>query len=213
MGFADMRGVAPSPFSRWLNAVSIAVALDSSVMATVRDGPTPEYYEEYKRVNELLNEIAAKSAELISSLDYHAEAFTATIVDKSQRGEYEKTLSVAFQHKTAATRAGLGWIGKSAVLVTPQYGPRVRLGTVFTDMPLDVGTPVIEARCGDCRVCLLACPAGAIKGQEWKAGLPRERLLDARACRAKTKQLLLERVGVEDSVCGVCLSACPVGQG
>jgi epoxyqueuosine reductase len=211
VGFADLRGVVPPPFSRWPNAVSIALALDRGVMAGLQDGPTPEYYEEYKRVNCLLNEIAAKSADYIFSLGYDAEAFPATIVDKSRPDEFESTLSVAFQHKTAATRAALGWIGKSALLVTPQSGPRVRLTTVFTDMPLDVGIPVTAGRCGDCRACLLACPAGVIKGQEWKVGLMREKLVDAWACRAKAKQLLLERVGVEDSVCGVCVSVCPIG--
>jgi len=211
VGFADLRGVAPFPFSRWPNAVSIAVALDPTVVAGLQDGPTPEYYEEYERVNCLLNEIAAKSADFISSLGYRAEPFPATIVDKSQGDEYERTLRVAFQHKTAGTRAGLGWIGKSALLVTPQFGPRVRLATVFTDMPLDVGQPVTAGRCGDCGACLARCPAGAIKGQEWQVGLPREELIDASVCRAKAKQLLLERVGVEDSVCGVCMSVCPIG--
>lgn len=211
VGFADLTGLAPFPFSHWPNAVSIAVALDREVMGSVRDGPTPEYYEEYERVNRLLNEIAAQSADFISSLGYRAEPFPATIVDKSQGDEYEKTLRVAFQHKTAGTRAGLGWIGKSAVLVTPQYGPRVRLATVFTDMPLDAGIPVTAGRCGDCRACLARCPAGAIKGQEWRVGLAREDLINAPACRAKAKQLLLERVGVEDSICGLCVSVCPIG--
>jgi epoxyqueuosine reductase len=212
VGFADLQGVVPSPFSRWPHAVSIAFALDSGVMASLRDGPTVEYYEEYKRVNLLLNEIAGRGADLISSLGYHAEPFTATIVDSSLGDQYEKTLSVAFQHKTAATRAGLGWIGKSTLLVSPKYGPRVRLATVFTDMSLNVGTPITVGRCGECRACLEACPAGAIKGREWRVGLAREELLDAYACRAKAKQLLLERVGAEDSVCGVCLSACRIGK-
>ncbi len=213
VGFADLTGLVPLPFSDWPNALSIAVALDSKVMAGLQDGPTPEYYEEYERVNCLLNDIAAQSADFVSHLGYRAEPFPATIVDKSQGDEYERTLRVVFQHKTAGTRAGLGWIGKSALLVTPQFGPRVRLATVFTDMPLDVGIPVTAGRCGHCRDCLLACPAGAIKGQEWQVGLPREELVDAWACRAKAKQLLLERVGVEDAVCGVCVSVCPVGQG
>lgn len=211
VGFADLRGVAPSPFSHWPGAVSIAVALDTAVMAGLRDGPTPEYYEEYKRANRLLNDIAAKSADYICSLGYHADSFPATIVDSSLGEEYETALRVAFQHKTAATRAGLGWIGKSALLVTPRYGPRVRLATVFTDMPMDVGTPIIAGRCGDCTACLEACPAGAIKGREWEIGLAREELVDVHVCRAKAKQLLLERVGVEDAVCGVCVSMCPIG--
>jgi len=212
VGFADLGGVTARRFSHWPNAVSIALALDNSVVANLREGPTAEYYEEYKRVNRLLNEIAGRTADSIASLGYHADPFPATVVDSSPGDEFERTLSVAFQHKTAGTRAGLGWIGKSALLITSQYGPRVRLATVFTDMPLDVGTPVTAGRCGDCRACLVACPAGAIKGQEWQLGLAREELLDAPACRAKAKQLLLERVGVEDTVCGVCLSVCAVGR-
>ena len=210
-GFADLRGVAPPEFSRWPNAVSIALRLDPAVIAGVRDGPTREYYEEYKCVNRGLNELASKTADLISSLSHRAEPYPATIVDRSQREEFETTLSVPFQHKTAATRAGLGWIGKSALLVTPEYGPRVRLVTVFTDMPLDVGVAITAGRCGDCRACVVACPAGAIKGHGWKIGVAREELVDAWACRAKAKQLMLARVGLEDSVCGACMAVCPVG--
>jgi epoxyqueuosine reductase len=212
VGFTDLRGMLSPTLSRWPSAVSIALALDSRVMAGLRDGPTVEYYAEYKRVNLLLNEIAERGAYFISSLGYDAEAFPATIVDSSPGDEFDRTLSVAFQHKTAATCAGLGWIGKSALLVTLQYGPRVRLATIFTDMPLGVGTPVITGHCGKCKACLVACPAGAIKGREWQAGLARDELVDAHACRAKAKQLLLERVGAQDSVCGVCVSVCPIGK-
>lgn len=211
VGFADLRGVAPPAFSHWPSGVSIAMALDSAALAGVRDGPTVEYYEEYKRANRALDEIAARSADHINSLGHSAEVFPATIVDSSMGSDYQKTLSVGFQHKTAATRAGLGWIGKSALLVTPEFGSRVRLVTVFTDMALDTGTPMTEGQCGNCRACLRACPAGAIKGREWRVGLARAELVDVVACRAKMRQLLLERVGVEDAVCGVCLSVCPVG--
>ncbi len=213
MGFADMRGVAPGAFSRWPKAVSIAVALDASVVADLRDGPTKEYYEEYVRVNQFLDDLAHRSAGLISSLGHPAEPFPSTIDESSLGEEFERTLSVAFQHKTAATRAGLGWIGKSALLVTPQYGPRVRLATVFTDMPLEVGTAVTAGQCGACRICLKACPAVAIQGEEWQVGLPREALVDAAACSQTAKTLLLQRVGVDSAVCGVCVSVCPVALG
>ena len=211
VGFADLRGVAPPAFSHLPSGVSIVMALDSAALAGVRDGPTMEYYEEYKRANRALDEIAARSADHINSLGHTAEVFPATIVDSSMGSDYQKTLSVGFQHKTAATRAGLGWIGKSALLVTPEFGSRVRLVTVFTDMPLHVATHITEGRCGDCRACSRTCPAGAIKGREWRVDLPRAELVDVVACRAKMTQLLLERVGVEDAVCGVCLAVCPVG--
>ena len=83
---------------------------------------------------------------------------------------------------------------------------------MLTDMPLAVGEPVKVSRCGKCRACVRACPAAAIKGQDWVPGLARERLLDARRCYDTARQLLLERVGAENAVCGVCVAVCPVGR-
>jgi epoxyqueuosine reductase len=211
VGFADLGKVAPPVFADWPRAVSIAVALDPAVLAGVKDGPTAEYYEEYTRVNGALNEIAGRAALAIYSRGFRAEPFPATVPDEPGGGEWVKTLSVAFQHKTAATRAGLGWVGRSALLVTPQFGPRIRLATVLTDMPLPVGEPVVAGECGRCTACVEACPACAIQGREWEAGLERQALVDARACWETARRLLLERTGVDNAVCGVCLSVCPVG--
>lgn len=211
VGFADLGRVAPLGYSHWPRAVSIAKALDPLAVADLRDGPTREYYEEYVRVNGLLNALAERIAEWICSLGHGAEPFPATISENLPPEEFERTLSVAFQHKTAATTAGLGWIGKSALLVTSEYGPRVRLATVFTDMPLEVGTPVTAGQCIDCTACVRACPAGAIRGKRWQAGLPREELVDASACWQTATTLLMERVGADSAVCGCCVSVCPVG--
>jgi epoxyqueuosine reductase len=212
VGFADLDGVVSAPPFEWPRAVSIAVALDPAALAGVRQGPTPEYYREYTRVNRALNEIAGRAAEVIYSLGYRAEPFPATVPEGPRSSEWVKTLSVAFQHKTAATRAGLGWVGKNALLITPQFGPRVRLATVLTDMPLPAGEPLAAGECGECRACESACPAGGIKGREWQAGLEREALVDARACWKTARSLLRQRVGADNAVCGVCVAVCPVGR-
>jgi epoxyqueuosine reductase QueG len=86
------------------------------------------------------------------------------------------------------------------------------LATVFTAMPLAVAEPVSAGRCGKCTACVRLCPAQAIGGQQWEAGLARERLVDARACYETASRLLLERVGAENAVCGVCVAVCPVGR-
>jgi epoxyqueuosine reductase len=212
VGYADLGGVVPTVSVKWPRAVSIGMALDPAIMDKVRDGPTAEYHGEYNRVNRALNEIAGRTAEAIYDLGYDAEPFPATVPERREAEEWVKTLSVAFQHKTAATRAGLGWIGKNALLVTPQLGPRLRLATVFTTMPLSVGEPVTSGRCGECVACARLCPAEAIKGQQWEAGLARERLVDARLCYETARNLLLERVGARNAVCGVCVAVCPVGR-
>lgn len=205
VGFADIREFAP-----WPRAISIALALDPVIVKGVKNGPTPEYYKEYLRANTTLNEIAQKTAWLILWARYRAEAFPATVVDSDP--EYERILRAAFQHKTAATRAGLGFIGKSGLLITPDFGPRVRLVTVFTDLPFPTGQPILKGRCGGCRLCVEACPVGAIRGREWRAGMAKEKLIDARACRREAKRLLEERVGADEAVCGICVAICPRGQ-
>jgi epoxyqueuosine reductase len=212
VGFATMGDAAPAGFRGWPRAISIAVALDPGALDGVRDGPSCEYYTEYDRVNRALNEIAGRTARVVLSLGYRAEPFPATVPESRQGDEWTRTLSVPFQHKTAATRAGLGWVGKSALLITPRFGPRLRLATVLTDMPLPVGEPVTDGRCGECTVCSLACPGLAVRGQEWHAGMARAELVDAWACWETARRLLRERIGADNAVCGVCVALCPVGR-
>lgn len=212
VGFAGLEGLEPSVSVKWPRAVSIAVALDPEIIDEVRDGPTAKYYGEYNRVNRALNEIAGRAAEAIYGLGHEAEPFPATVPEGREAEEWVNTLSVSFQHKTAATRAGLGWIGKSALLVTPRLGPRLRLATVFTNMPLPVGDPVTTGRCGKCLACVRLCPAQSIKGVEWEAGVGRDVLIDTRACYETARRLLRERVGADNVICGVCVAVCPVGR-
>ncbi len=114
------------------------------------------------------------------------------------------TIPPIFASKTAATQSGLGWIGKTALLVTPQFGSSVRLGTVFTDAALPVGAPITIGRCGSCRACVDACPVGAGRDVTWRAGLPRSALYDRAACDAY--QLGFPEY---DEICGICIWVCP----
>ena len=207
MGFAHLGDLSPSPSTSW--AISIALALDRKIMEEVKGGPTPEYYGEYERANTTLNDIAEKAAQFLLSRGHQAQALPATWTALEREREEGSTLRADFQHKTAATRAGLGSIGKSALLITPLYGPRVRLTTVLTELPLPAGKPITEGRCGSCHLCVDACPTRAIKGRNWRAGMAREELVDARACYLEARRLLRERVEVDHPVCGVCVAVCP----
>ena len=112
--------------------------------------------------------------------------------------------------KTIATLAGLGWIGKSCLLVSEDYGPRIRLGALLTDGPFQADRPVVHGHCNDCNACVVACPAGAIKGSNWSQELDRTDLLDARLCYSHLREGIAT-IG-RDRVCALCLKACPIGR-
>ncbi len=205
VGFADLSGIAAHARHDLPRAVSIAVPLNPRVIAGIRHGPTPEYLAEYHRANALLGELARLAAEALRGWGYRATFGTATVAGV-EFGQYDTPLP----HKTVATRAGLGWIGRCALLITEQYGSAVRLMSVLTDAPLEPAAPVDASRCGACTACVEACPGGAIAGGLWRAGLPREAMVDADACYRTTRRFA-PAIGAEPSIgiCGACIAACP----
>ena len=203
VGFADLGELWTDVRFHLPRGISIAVAINPRIIAQIETGPTRQYFDEYKRVNDQLNYLATFAADYLANANYRVKAVEATVafVDPV-------TCSAPFQHKTVATRAGLGWIGKSAMLITKQYGPAVRFASVLTDAPLPVSRPTNHSQCGDCTNCVDICPGGAIKGTNWQVGMFREQLYDAQICR-ETALKMAARVGVNHTVCGMCIAACP----
>ncbi len=205
-GAADLRDFT-TPKDRagkgFPRALAFLVPMSPRIMAAIKHGPTQAYADEYDRVNRRINEAAARLAAELAHRGVRALALAAS----------ERTDPVSirgdFPHKTSATRAGLGWIGRHCQLVTFRFGPWVRLGTVFTDLELPCGPPVMRHFCGRCTRCVEACPAGALSGAAWEPGLPREMILDAGVCdRYKKEHFLHLHQGHN---CGICAAACPFG--
>ena len=187
-------------------AISIGMRLEPDIIAEVVNGPTPAYFGEYKRLN---RNLAATAEALALFLSRHgAEAVACKPTAHDVVGVSDWTDAGVFPNKTAATQAGLGWIGKTALFVSPVLGPRVRLTTVFTDLELPAGEPVTEGRCAGCRLCMDACPVGAGRDVQWRAGMPRAELYDACACeiRCETNE------GEKGGLCGICIAVCPFGR-
>ncbi len=205
VGFADVSGLPADATGEMESAISIAVALDVSIVNEISEGPTQRYYQDYTRVNDFLTRLCASAVDDLKRRGYEARAITPTIRIK---GSAWKALATPLPHKTVATLAGLGWIGKSALLITQMYGPAVRLATVLTDAPLDAGTPVEDSQCGHCTECVDRCPADAIAGENWARGVERESIYDAHACRAEATSAS-GRIGVSVTICGICINACP----
>ncbi|MGI6604462.1 MAG: epoxyqueuosine reductase [Firmicutes bacterium] len=203
-GVADLTGLVPKPYQELTRGISLAVKLSDVIVDELLIGPTLTYYQHYETVNQLLDQIAHRL-----SRELEKRGARALPVPSSQVVDTEN-LRGLFQHKTAATRAGLGWIGRSALLVTPEFGPRVRLATVITDLPLPVGEPIVESRCGECHACLDACPGGAVVGEKWALGKAREEIYNARRCLDWKAEHYRHIAG--GKVCGVCVRVCPWGK-
>ncbi len=214
VGFSDLYGIVEGEFSELIYGITVGLKLDDRIVDEVTVGPTEAYIRHYGKINRLLDEITAEIVELLSSRGAKSRAIPATIYEdpSDPNDPYYTSLSTSFPHKTAATRAGLGWIGKTALFVSDRFGPRVRLATVLTDHPLDTGNPCEMSLCGDCLCCVEECPADAADGMEWFPGLDRETFFDAPSCRAKCIELTEAATGVTGTaVCGICMAVCPVG--
>ena len=72
-------------------------------------------------------------------------------------------LEAVFSYKHAGQTSGLGYIGRSSLLITPDFGPRVRLSCCLTEASLEPTKAEVVNVCQECKVCINACPAGAIK--------------------------------------------------
>jgi epoxyqueuosine reductase len=202
-GFAGLSVLEEDACDGFPRAVVIAIALKPEVIAGITLGPTPPYYAEYKQVNGLLDRLAAQTAQFLEQRGFKAKVRPATFEEDKAH------LAAKLPHKTAATLAGLGWVGKNGLLVTEKYGPAVRLATVLTDAPVTTGQPVIKSLCRRCKSCIEACPARALTGKDWEPGRERETLVDAYACREMARKLTQRLLGEAVSICGLCITACP----
>jgi epoxyqueuosine reductase len=204
VGFANLQEIPTDIRDNLPFGVSIAVALKPDIINGIQDGPNQPYYEEYQRANHLLDMLGSRAAHFLEQGGYKASSFAAT-----NAGIDPQTLSTRLPHKTAATRAGLGWIGKCALLITREFGSAIRLTTVLTDAYLSTGEPVDTSQCGDCTTCVDICPGRAISGRHWQAGIPRESLYNAFTCRETAREFERIRKGISDNICGMCINACP----
>jgi len=203
VGFADLSGLPDDQRAGFNYGISIAAALDPSIINGIGNGPTREYYDEYFRLNRLLDSLDIKASEIIKDNGFNALPKTRANVSIDY-----KNLSTILPHKTVATRAGLGWIGKCALLVTEKYGSAVRISSVLTDAPLEAGKPFNQSNCGSCANCVRNCPAKAMSGDLWLAGKERESFYNASACRNKAIERTW-KVSPGETHCGLCILVCP----
>lgn len=184
-------------------AVSIVVALSNAVVDEIEDAPTFTYFHHYRTVNAFIDRMLLQTGMILQREGYRYIPIPAS---QSVKTGKVRTHRGRYSHKKAAVLAGLGTIGKSTLFLHPVLGPRVRLGTLFTDYPLTDCAKTAISKCGDCNLCVNACPAHAIKGTEWHEGLERDAMFDAEACNSYMRGHFM-KIG-RGAVCGVCMKAC-----
>ncbi len=163
--------------------------------------PSIWYQELYKNLNAQLDERAYRLSQLLNELG-HASVY----VPRDGYGTVELLVEspyAFFSHRHAAYLAGLGTFGINNMLLTREYGPRVRFVSVLTAAELPPGGPMEKGLCVRCMRCAKACPVQAIGDVAYP-----EASIDKRRCAARSVELKKRY----RSPCGICIKVCPVGE-
>ena len=205
-GVADLTGARDFIASQgpsWIGDFPRAISIGMNLSDHIVDNHSPDelmrqslyWHHVYEVVSRALDFLAYDVTRWLAN-----KGFKAFPVPASVPYDFE-TLKGVFSHKLAAHLAGLGWIGRSCLLLTERFGPRVRLATVLTNAPLRPGT-VMDRACKKCHVCINTCPVEAFTGAEFRPDEGREIRFDVFKCRDYRRE----------HPCGLCVSSCPVGK-
>jgi epoxyqueuosine reductase len=144
--------------------------------------------------------------------DHYAELREKLDLLGRRLGGRYRVLVDANQHvdREGARRAGLGFYGKNTLLITPRHGSWVVLGALVTDVAIGHSLP-LELDCGSCRLCIDACPTGA---------LDEPGVLDSTRCLSYWTQAphavpepYREELGASVYGCDICQDVCPWNRG
>lgn len=167
----------------------------------VETAPSIYYHELYKTVNSVLDEKTYEISNFITNKGY-----PSIYLPRDGYGDIDIILErplAFFSHKHAAYLAGLGAFGANNVLLTQQFGPRVRFTSIFTTAKIEADPIDGGDLCTRCLACVNKCPVNALN-MEGNFTTPVDKL----TCATRSKKLR----GEYRSPCGICIKVCPVGE-
>ena len=183
--------------------ITVVIRLSEAIIAEIENAPTMTYFNHYRQVNALIDRILLETGLFLQKNGFKYYTVAASQSMNGDGWNYKGRYS----HKKGACLSGLGSMGKNSLFIHNEFGSLVRLGTIFTDCPLETGTPITQCLCGDCEICKNACPAGAITGKNYVCGIEREEILSPEKCSEYMKKEF-QKIG-RGSVCGICMKVCP----
>jgi epoxyqueuosine reductase QueG len=210
VGFApverwDEGGEVPPDFrprSIWPPARTVIVMGIEMPLPIVETTPSVLHRELYRTANRKLDTLAYDLTRHLNRMGI-ASFFFGRDVYANLKALREKPLA-AFSHVMAAKYAGLGTIGVSHCLLTPEFGPRVRFVSVFTEALIPPDPMIEKDLCIKCELCALCCPKKALT-------MKKDRVIgdyDKTACLEMAEELT--RRGCYP--CGICIKVCPIGR-
>lgn len=196
-GYANLEGMPLPQQARGLRyGISLGFRLSHPIIDAIIDKPTREYLNHYQRVNLLLDQVALKVVSILQENGYNALPIPASFITDW------KEIRADISHKLIATKAGLAWIGRSSLAITPLYGARIRYASILTDLPLPRQRE-LDFGCGDCKRCIEICPASAILEESEK--------FNKIACLSQLKSFAKACNLGTHYICGLCVKVCKGG--
>ncbi|NYT19126.1 MAG: epoxyqueuosine reductase [Methanosarcinales archaeon] len=180
------------------SAIVIGLPVTLPVLET---SPSIYYRELYKTVNILLDQYTYRLSNVLTEIGY-----PSIFVPRDGYGSIKVLLDnpvAFFSHRHAAFLAGLGNFGINNTILTPEYGPRVRFGTILTTAELEPNTIMEERLCNHCMRCVRMCPSNALVERDYPEGIT-----DKKSCASFSDELNSQYI----SPCGICIKVCPIGK-
>lgn len=206
VGFGDVSVGLAKEFIHLPLAISIAVR--HFPMEIIKTPRVMAYSNQLVTIDKKLEHIQKMVVSILKKHGYKCLAIPPDSMRKDNR--LIAKLYTLFPHKTAATCSGLGWIGKSGLLVNEHFGPRLSWASILTNAPLEISArPYFTSQCRRCKSCINICPVGAIDDQQWIRGVIRPSV-NYNLCAAHLER---NRLVLGKAVCGLCMVACPKGRG
>ena len=206
VGFGDVSQALVPELRHLSVAVSIAIVNSPTTDTVLQKGAAVAYSHQSCHIETRLENIQRKVTRALKQSGHRFFPIPPNSHKPNRR--FASRLYTLFPHKTAATCAGLGWVGKSGLLINKEYGPHLTWATILTNAPLLIDKPMTFSHCSRCVRCVDYCPPKAIHGINWHREQGNMPFINLTAC---AEQLQKNRKTLGQAVCGLCVLVCPFG--